>query len=73
MQDEIAAAIGDALKVRLALGGGESLSPVAISAASTSAYDAYLRGRELVSNRDDMKEAVRLLEHAVQLDDNFVV
>ncbi len=71
VQDEIAAAIGDALKVRLALGGGESLSPVAISAASTSAYDAYLRGRELVSNRDDMKEAVRLLEHAVQLDDNF--
>jgi len=71
VQDEIAAAIGDALKIELALGGGDTSLPMAISAASASAYDAYLQGRELVSNRDDIEGAVRLLERAVQLDDNF--
>jgi len=71
VQDEIAVAIADALKLELALADGESLVSVAISASNTSAYDAYLRGRELVHNRDDMEEAVRLLERAVQLDDSF--
>jgi len=71
VQDEIAAAISDALKIKLALAGGKSSLPMAIGAASSSAYDAYLQGRELVHNRDDMEEAVRLLERAVQLDDNF--
>ncbi len=36
-----------------------------------SAYDAYLRGRELVHKRDAMDEAVRLLELAVELDEGF--
>jgi len=73
VQEEIAAAIGGALRVRLALAGGETIQPTAIEAASTDAYDAYLRGRELVHhrNREAMEEAVRHLERAVQLDDSF--
>jgi TolB-like protein len=73
VQDEIAAAIGAALKMELALAVGETIKPTAIEAASTDAYDAYLRGRELVhhDNRAAMEEAVRHLERAVRMDDAF--
>jgi len=47
VQDEIAGAISDALKVKLALVAGEAVRPTAIKAANTDAYDAYLQGSEL--------------------------
>jgi TolB-like protein/Tfp pilus assembly protein PilF len=73
VQDEIAAAIGAALKVELALVAGESVPPTAIKAANTAAYDAYLQGRELIHhrNRQALEEAVRHLERAVRLDEDF--
>jgi len=42
VQDEIAGAISDALKVKLALAAGETVFPRVIKAANTDAYDAYL-------------------------------
>jgi len=73
VQDEIAAAIGEALKMKLAVGAGEAAPPTAIQATSTDAYDAYLQGRELIHhrNRDALEEAVRHLERAVRLDEDF--
>jgi TolB-like protein/predicted Zn-dependent protease len=73
VQDEIAAAIGAALKLELALAGSKTIQPAAIEVPSTDAYDAYLRGRALVHhrNREAMEEAVRYLERAVHLDDGF--
>ena len=74
VQDEIAASISAALKMKLMLAaGGETIQPTAIEAASANAYDAYLRGRELVHhrNREAMEEAVRQLERTVRLDDHF--
>ncbi len=73
VQDEIAAAIGDALKMELALNGNQSKVPTAIQAANTSAYDAYLQARALMHhrNRDAMEDAVDNLERAVHLDERF--
>jgi TolB-like protein/tetratricopeptide (TPR) repeat protein len=73
VQDEIAAAIGDALKVKLASVGGEVIPPIAIKAANTAAYDAYLQGREFINRRgrENMVEAARHFERALRLDENF--
>jgi TolB-like protein len=73
VQDEIAAAISNALKTKLALVAGEAVQPTVIKAANTAAYDAYLQGRELIHhrNRESMEGAIRHLERAVHLDDNF--
>ena len=75
VQEEIATAISDALKVTLALdsASGENLSPTMIKAANTDAYDAYLRGRQLINRRGriPLEEAVRHLEHSLRLDNNF--
>ena len=72
VQDEIAAAIGEALQVKLAPDAGEA-PPTAIQAASASAYDAYLRGRDLINQRGrkNAAAAVPHLERAVRLDANF--
>ncbi len=73
VQDEIATAIGNVLKVKLALVGGEAVQPTVIKAASTDAYEAYLRGRESIHRRgrDNAEEAVRHLERSLRLDNNF--
>ena len=73
VQDEIAAAIGTALKMELALLGSEAAQPTAIKSASAAAYDAYLQGLELIHhrNREALEGAVRHLERAVHLDDSY--
>ncbi len=73
VQDEIAGAISDALKVKLALVGGVAVRPTAIKAASSDAYDAYLQGRELFRHRgrENMDEVIRHLERSLLLDGNF--
>jgi TolB-like protein/Tfp pilus assembly protein PilF len=71
VQNEIAMAISDALKVELALVAGNVVQPGAIETASTDAYDAFLKGRELLHLRDNLREAVRQLEHSLRLDDSF--
>jgi TolB-like protein/Flp pilus assembly protein TadD len=73
VQDEIAAAISDALKVTLALAGGEAIHPIASTTDNTAAYDAYLQGRELVNRRGrrNMEAAIRHFERALRLDESF--
>jgi len=71
VQDEIAGAIIDALKLKLALVEGVAEQPTVIKAANTDAYDAYLRGRELIYRRENLEDAVRHLERSLRLDNNF--
>ena len=73
VQDEIAAVIVDMLKVELALVDGKSVHPTVIEAANSAAYDAYLRGRELIRLRgpQNLRDAVRHLERSLRLDDYF--
>jgi len=75
VQDEIATAISDALKVKLALdiAVGEAVQPTIVKAANTDAYEAYLRGRQLIHRRGrkSLEEAVRHLERSLRLDNNF--
>jgi TolB-like protein len=73
VQDEIAAAISDALKVKLALDSGNVVPPTVIKAANTDAYDFYLQGRELIHQRgrENLEDAVRYLERSLRLDNNF--
>jgi TolB-like protein len=75
VQEEIAAAIIDVLKVKLLLdpATGETAQPTVIQATNPAAYDAYLQGRELIRLRDrqDIEEAVRHLERSLRLDERF--
>jgi len=75
IQDEIAAAISEALKAELDLGsdGAGSARPAVFQAANTQAYELYLRGRRLIHNRgrESLEDAVRYLERALRLDANF--
>ncbi|NND44929.1 MAG: hypothetical protein HKN58_06365, partial [Xanthomonadales bacterium] len=73
IQDEISGAIGQALRLKLALDDHSGLRPAVIEAANPEAYEAYLRGRQLINRRgrESIEEAVRALEKALRLDANF--
>ena len=74
VQDEIASAISEALKIKLALdSANNSAQPAIIKAANTESYEAYLRGRQLIHRRGraSLEEAVRHLEQSLRLDNNF--
>ncbi|HET6564682.1 MAG TPA: tetratricopeptide repeat protein, partial [Xanthomonadales bacterium] len=74
IQDEISAAIGEALRVELALSGGaESTAPRVAESANTAAYEAFLRGRHLVNQRgrSNINQAAEELKRAVRLDPDF--
>ena len=75
VQNEIARAISDALKVKLTLdtASGTAQRPAVIPAANTQAYEAYLRGRRLIHRRgrESLEDAVRHLERALRLDERF--
>jgi len=73
VQEEIAVAISDALKVKLALVAGKAVLPTVIKSANTDAYDAYLQGRELIRLRGkrNLEDAVRHLERSLRLDNDF--
>ena len=73
VQNEIAIAISDALKVRLALGKGEAEQATGIRATNPDAYDVYLMALDVRRPGGYLatQEAVRLLEHSLRLDSNF--
>ncbi len=75
VQDEIARAISDALKVKLALdiAVGEAAQPTIVKAVNTDAYEAYLRGRQLIHRRgrESLEDAVRHLQRSLRLDNDF--
>ena len=74
IQDEISAAIGEALRVELALNDDEAPDvPRVAESANTAAYEAYLRGRHLVNQRgrSNIARAVEDLKRSVRLDPDF--
>jgi TolB-like protein len=75
IQDEIAAAIGNALEAELGLGidAGDARQPEVLAAANTQAYDAFLHGRALIHlrGREALEDAVRHLERSLRLDANY--
>jgi len=73
VQDEIAAAISDALKVKLDIAAGEAARPTGVKTTNADAYDAYLRGLELIRlrGRQNLEDAIRHLERSLRLDERF--
>jgi len=73
IQDEISAAIGDALRSQLRLDDTPGSGPRVTEAANTAAYEAYLHGRYLINQRGNkaITEAVQQLEKSVRLDPEF--
>ena len=73
VQEEIASAVIDALGVRTRLGAGDAGLPAVAGRTNADAYDAYLRGRELINLRDmdNLEQAVDELRHALALDDHY--
>ena len=73
VQDEISAAIVGALKEHLGL--AVEATPRLKATASTSAHDAYLRGRHLLAQRTrvTIEGAVREFEKAVTLDPDYAL
>jgi len=69
VQDEIAKRVTEALSVALA---GDS-GPGSIGTTNVAAYDAYLKGKQLVNRRETkaLEEGVALLQKAVAIDANF--
>jgi TolB-like protein len=74
IQDEISAAIGEALEVELNLASGSAASATTVAATKNmDAFDAYVRGRQLINlrGRKNIEAAVVHLEHALELDENY--
>ena len=73
VQDDIATAISNALKVKLGLTKGQTAQPIVIKSANVSAYTAYLHGRELLHRRgrENLEQAVREFERALRLNEEF--
>jgi TolB-like protein len=69
VQDDIAKRVTEALSVALAGKAG----PGSIGTTNVAAYDAYLRGKQLVARRETkaLEEGVALLEKAVATDPDF--
>ena len=75
VQGEIAAAISDALRVKLLLGAGAAVQPNVIKAANIDAYDAYLKGRYHFNRVGEaaFRMAIRHYEEAISLDTTFAL
>ena len=72
VQNEIAAAITDALKLELVGASGKSAVPTGMMAVNTEAHDACLRGRYLMS-RGKADAAAREFEKAIFIDPNYAL
>ncbi|MGD8697127.1 MAG: tetratricopeptide repeat protein, partial [Gammaproteobacteria bacterium] len=72
IQDEISRAVASALEVRL-LGGPDAASPVRVATRNMAAYNAYLKGTQLLagSGVDTYRAAEALFEEALRLDPDF--
>jgi TolB-like protein/tetratricopeptide (TPR) repeat protein len=74
VQDEISAAIGDAMRVELAVEGQAVNDALRVAeTANTAAYEAYLKGRHLVNQRGrrNLFAARDHLQRSVRLDPDY--
>ncbi|MEZ5463602.1 hypothetical protein [Dokdonella sp.] len=70
IQSEIATAIATALSTELG-DGAKSVVLVKADTENLSAYELYLKARELFIARSDLRESIRLYERVVEMDPNF--
>ena len=72
IQDEIATAVVDALREELGIGENEEID-IRPATEDLTAYDAYLKARELYLARGkaNVAESMRLFEYAVERDPSF--
>ena len=72
IQDEIATAVVDALRGELGMTEDEEIV-IKPATEKLTAYDAYLKARELYLARGkaNVQESLRLFEYAVEIDPNF--
>jgi TolB-like protein/Tfp pilus assembly protein PilF len=70
IQDEIARAIADRLRVELL---GDNLTRIRCCTASVEAYGHYLKGRYLWNRRrsEDLRQSIEFYERAIESDDRF--
>ncbi|MEE8372028.1 MAG: hypothetical protein V3R73_07725, partial [Sphingomonadales bacterium] len=73
IEDDISAAIVDALRDRLGLGPGKIGNPRATKAINPEAYSEYLLGRHRMNLRtpDDFKAAIQHFKRAIELDESY--
>jgi len=73
VQEDIAASIGEALKVKLGLAREKTAQQVVNNSANVNAYTAYLHGRELLHRRgrENLQEAVSEFERTLRLHEAF--
>jgi len=73
IQDEIATAVVDALRDQLGMSQDEEINIPDPIIANLTAYDAYLKARELylMRGKANVAESMRLFEHAVEIDPKF--
>jgi len=73
VQDDIAASIGEALKVKLGLAREQAAQLVVNNSANISAYTAYLHGRELLHRRgrENLEQAAEEFERSLRLNEAF--
>ena len=71
VQDEIAKAVVDALKVELGVAAGTTL--VDIGTSSREAYDWYLRGKDalVAGTAAGFQQGVEYFNRAIEIDDNY--
>jgi len=68
IQDEIAKAVVDALKIELGIAAGGTL--VDIGTSNREAYDWYLRGKDAVfaGTAEEFQRGIEYFEHAIEID-----
>ena len=81
IQDEISAAIGEALEIELELSADDETGlgkqagelPSIPAASSAQAYEYYLKGRQLINSRsrNGLEQAVTVLERALEHDPTY--
>ena len=71
VQDEIARAVVDALKIELGIAAGSSL--VDIGTSNREAYDWYLRGKDAVfsGTAEGLQRGIEYFQHAIALDPQY--
>ena len=75
VQDEISQQVLEELKVKLLKPKNENVTAAKIPTKNTKAYEAYLKGNQLLLNRKsvEIEEAIEHFKEAVALDDKFAL
>ena len=77
IQDEIATAIVEALRLELGVPeDGMVMDPVGVATENLSAYDKFLRGRDMFHGRNELSDisgSITLFEKAIEEDSDFAL